>query len=265
MAPSLVSWTVLGSGTTVPHPSRGCASYLLSGTTDLALFDSGSGTKDRLARHGVRLGQLSNLVYSHGHLDHWADLLTLLFYRIYAPPQDRRPGLVIAGPRGFPDMVKDVARAAYPDLLEKNGDVVWQEILPGGPGLDGGWFHAQPHAVQHGSQEAQAWRVTGQNAIGKPVTVAYSGDASPCQGLIAAGRDADVFVCECAFPQSQGASAHMTPQGCRELAEVTRPRLLVLTHFYPEMEAEGVPGEAFEGYSGRVIAATDGLVLPLSG
>ena len=51
----------------------------------------------------------------------------------------------------------------------------------------------------------------------------------------------------------------MTPTQVRRLAERTLPELLVLTHIGPELDRQGLPGKAFEGYIGRVVAAHDGM------
>ncbi|MCK6528473.1 ribonuclease Z [Myxococcota bacterium] len=256
-------FTVLGSGTIVPHPQRGCAGYLLRGDGVAAVLDTGSGTKDRLARQGVRLGEITHFLYSHGHIDHFSDLLVLLFYRVYAPPEDRRPGLTIAGPPGFTAFFHGVARAAWPDLIDANADVEWRDLAPADPPLDAGWFSARAFPVSHGHQSAVAWRLEGRAADGRPWSLAYSGDASPCPGLNEAARGVDLLVCECAFPTSRAVPTHMTPGSVRSLAEDARPGLLVLTHLYPEVLAEGLPGPAFDGYSGRVVVAHDGLAIPL--
>jgi len=51
----------------------------------------------------------------------------------------------------------------------------------------------------------------------------------------------------------------MTPSQVRRFAERNAPELLVLTHVGPELDREGLPGPAFEGYPGRVVAAHDDM------
>lgn len=252
-------WIVLGSGTAVPHPTRGSACHLLRGGSASALFDAGSGCKDRLARAGGSLGSLSHLLFTHAHLDHWADLLTLLFYRSVADPEDRRPGLTVAGPPGFAELVRDVARRIDPDLLDKNHDVRWRDVAPGRP-FDGGWFVATAYAVEHGSQRAQAYRVGAQDGTW---AVCYSGDTSPCEGIAQAARGVDCLVCECSFPDGLGRNNHMTPSAVRRLADGAGVRVVVLTHLYPEMLEAPLPGPAFDGFAGSVVVASDGLGVDL--
>ena len=248
-----MQWIVLGSGTAVPHRERGSACHLLRGASGSALFDAGSGCKDRLARVGASLGSLSHLLFTHAHLDHWADLLTLLFYRAVAGPDDRRAGLTIAGPPGFVELVRDVAGRIDPDLIHKNEDLRWQDLEPQRP-FDAGWFIATAYTVRHGSQSAHAYRVQAPDGTW---SVCYSGDTGPCEGIERASRGVDCLVCECSFPDGSGRKNHMTPSAVRQLAESGEVRTVVLTHLYPQMLEEPLPGPAFEGFSGRVVVASE--------
>jgi ribonuclease BN (tRNA processing enzyme) len=248
-------WTVLGSGTAAPAAARGSACHLLCGDGPAALFDAGSGAKDRLAASGVAFGALSHMVFTHAHLDHWSDLLSFLFYRMHAPAADRRAGLVVAGPPGFRDLCCDVAMRIDPDLIGRNQDIVWRDVIEGEP-LEAGWFRAEPFRVAHGSQHALAYRVSGALQ-----SLCYSGDSAPCEGLERAAQGVDWLVCECSFPDGYPTRNHMTPRAVRATAVRAGVHRVVLTHLYPEM-AVGL-GDAFDGFAGEVRVAHDGLVLPL--
>jgi ribonuclease BN (tRNA processing enzyme) len=235
----------------------------LCGAGVAALFDCGSGTKDRIAGAGVRLGDVTHIVVTHGHVDHWSDLLALLFYRCHAPDLDRRAGLVIAVPPGACERVRSTALAADRSLLEENADIEWVEVAPGAT-LDGGWFRARAYAMAHGREPANGYRVEGLspgNAAGW--SVAYTGDTGPCADLVEAARGVGCLVCECSYPRERAVASHMAPEQVRALADEARPGLVVLTHAYPEMLEQGLPGRAFDGYAGRVVVAYDGLVVPL--
>ena len=51
---------------------------------------------------------------------------------------------------------------------------------------------------------------------------------------------------------------HLTPRRCGELAEIARPRRLVLTHFYPPVEQVDIRGIVRERFDGEVTLAEDG-------
>ncbi len=258
-----MQWMVLGSGTMVPVANRGCACHVLRTENQAAVFDSGSGTKDRLPQYGIALGEISHFIYSHAHLDHWLDLLTLLFYRSHAPIRDRRPGVIVAGPAGFTAYLHRVIEATYPPLLSKNDDITFRDLVASDAPLDAGWFSVQAFDVRHGDRPAQAYRIATTTEHGRIVSVAYSGDTSPCDGLRAAAQDVDCLVCECAGASDHPGSVHMSPNTVRSLVEETKPGVVILSHFYPEALAPGVINAAFASYEGRVLSAYDGLTLDL--
>ncbi len=236
---------------------------MLRSPTEAALFDTGSGTKDRIARSEVGLTEITHLLYTHAHVDHWTDLLALLFYRGNVEASERRHGLVIAGPPGFSDYARAVADAVSPKLLSHNADLRWVDVAPERDVLDGGWFRATPFRVSHTTQVAQAWRVESAGEQSR-WSVAYSGDSEPCDGLLQAARGVDVLVCECSLPASKATAGHMTPEAVRELADKAKPATVVLTHLYPEVVEGGAIEAAFAGYDGRMIVGWDGLRVELS-
>lgn len=253
-----MQWIVLGSGTAVPHPTKGSAAHLLRAGNRCALFDSGSGTKDRLAHHGIRLGDVTHFIYTHAHLDHFGDLFALLFYRMHADDRDRVPGLVIAGPAPLISVVRDVCSRIDRDLIERNHDVTWTLVEPLRP-LDGGWFQAEAYRVDHGRQVANAYRITCEEG-----TLCYSGDTTTCDGLDQAARRVDCLVCECSFPDHMPRKNHMTPSSVRQLADRSEVSTVVLTHLYPELLAARPPGDAFDGFSGEVHVAEDGTCVDIT-
>jgi ribonuclease BN (tRNA processing enzyme) len=257
-----MEWIILGSGTLIPDRHRGSAAHLLVGEPGAALFDSGSGTKDRIALAGVAFERVSHLLYSHAHLDHWADLLSLLFYRANSPRDRRTAGQTVVGPPGFSAMVQQVARAASPSLIEDNADVRWID-LEVGTTLDAGWFRVCPYTMSHGGQNAVGYRVEGEQGSAT-WSVAYSGDCAPSDGLRALAAGVDCLVCECSLPESRRVDNHMTPQGVRALGEHAHPGRIVLTHLYPEVLEPGIIEEAFEGYAGQVVVGYDGLRIGLT-
>jgi ribonuclease BN (tRNA processing enzyme) len=258
-----MQWVVLGSGTLLIDPNRGSAAHLLRGDDVAALFDTGSGTKDRLARADVSLLEISHIVYSHAHVDHWADLLSLMFLRGYLPDSRKRSGLVIAGPPGFADLARSVLQAASPSLLAHNNDVVWVDVGPGSEVLDAGWFQARAFKVEHGSQTAQAYRIQGSQR-GRRWSVAYSGDCELCEGLVQAAQGVDCLVCECSLSACSAAAGHMTPASVRALADRAHPKRIVLTHLFPEVQDAEIES-AFRGYPGHVLVGEDGLSVGVDG
>jgi ribonuclease BN (tRNA processing enzyme) len=246
-----MEWIVLGTGTHVPSADRGSASHLLCDCGKVALFDCGTGAKDRIARAGVAFHQISHIFVTHAHLDHWADLISLLFHRANAPA---RPKLTIVAPPGFYAMLQQLTVVVSWSLIDPDVAFVEPQHL-----VETDWFSVRAFAVSHGKLDAFAYRI--ETRAG---TLCYSGDTGPCEGLNVAADKADLLVCECSLPASAGVVAHMTPEDVRALAERSRPGLLVLTHLYPDVLQPGVIESAFEGYAGAMKVGSDGLRVALA-
>jgi ribonuclease BN (tRNA processing enzyme) len=94
--------------------------------------------------------------------------------------------------------------------------------------------------------------------------MAYSGDSEPCDGLVAAARGADLFICEAAMPDEKKVPGHMTPSLAGLMAERAQARRLVLTHLYPACDGVDIVKQAQGTYKGPVMAAEDlmSFVLP---
>jgi ribonuclease BN (tRNA processing enzyme) len=112
--------------------------------------------------------------------------------------------------------------------------------------------------VAHGP-ESLAYRIT--DAHGK--TVVYSGDSDVCDGLTAIAANADLMICESAFPDDQKVEGHLTPALAGEIAQAANVKRLVLTHFYPACEDADIENQCRSTYNGRIILARDLMTLNL--
>src|SRR4051794_3810416 len=85
--------TVLGASPAAPNPGGACSGYLLRQDDAAVLVDCGSGVAGRIAQH-VPPEQLSGVVNSRLHPDHYFDLIPLYYLIRFGP---RRPDAL--GPR----------------------------------------------------------------------------------------------------------------------------------------------------------------------
>jgi ribonuclease BN (tRNA processing enzyme) len=74
----------------------------------------------------------------------------------------------------------------------------------------------------------------------------------------------DVVVAECALTDPPGMDGHLSPRRVAELASVAAPRLLVLTHVYPDQTPDQAADRVRGLYAGPVVAARDGTRIILS-
>lgn len=283
---SEVGYTCVGSGTCVPSASRGSACHLLQAGDLRVLLDLGSGSLRSLVRLGESIADLDAVGLTHRHMDHVGDLLPLLFALRYSPGSPRTAPLRLFGYRG---LRSDLSRLAevFGDWVRSPGfELIAHELAPGERfELTAGEATARvtafevnhtPEAVSfgieisfEGSERGSSRHGAGENASRRTREsssrrFAYSGDSGATEALVELAAGADLFVCECAFPDAHGVEGHLTPSELLPLCASARPRRTVATHFYPVWDQEGMDRlwrEAYDRYGGEVsiTPAHDGL------
>lgn len=226
---------LLGTGTLLPDPHRGPAGFLAEIPGARVLIDGGSGTLQRLARHGVDARDLDAGIYSHRHLDHCGDLAPLLFaMRVGIDRPRRRPYPIWAGQgfRAFLDGLEAVyggwirTPAFQADVHELPLDGPARADLPGGLRLD-----TRPAVHSGGALHLRLSAPGGATAV-------FSGDTGPSRELIELARGVDLLVCECASQGPDPWNSHLSAEDVADLLAQARPRRAVLTHFYPGVDVE---------------------------
>jgi ribonuclease BN (tRNA processing enzyme) len=244
--------TVLGSSGTNPGPSRVCASYLVEHDGYRLLLDCGNGSLSNLMKV-TDVAAVDQMLLSHLHPDHFADLYGLYYALRFHP----------SGPRRVPMLAPAGAEAFITQLLPAG--TVFGEHLPtttaaAGQRLELGPLSVELFAAAH-PVETLAPRIT---ADGR--TLAYSGDSGYTDALIDCARGADAFLCDSTWLGRDGLypeALHMTGAQAGRLAAVAGAARLLCTHIYPTNDPEAVVAEARENFSGEVFAARDLGVLEL--
>ena len=214
-------------------------------------MDCGSGTTRRLAELGIDRESISHVVLSHFHIDHHADLPSIIFAWKYGQLPPRSSPVDIVGPVGTKDLLQKLA-AAYGDWVTAPGfEVRITEILPGLP-FDLGGAKLDCTKVPH-TPESVAYSITeGSHRL------VYSGDTGFDPAFADWARGCDVMVLECSLPQSMAIVEHLTPEQCGESARPAEPRSLVLSHLYPPVESVDIAAIVTAKYNGPLVIAHDG-------
>src|SRR3954469_15400413 len=107
----------LGTGTIAFSPARSCSGYFLECGSEggeraadiRLLMDCGSGITRRLAEQQVEWQRITHIALTHFHIDHHADIPTLLFaFRQGMLPARWEP-LTIIGPAGTKELFDRLA------------------------------------------------------------------------------------------------------------------------------------------------------------
>jgi ribonuclease BN (tRNA processing enzyme) len=246
--------TVLGTGTIAFSPTRSCAGYYVEAGAARILMDCGSGTTRRLAELGINRESVSHVMLSHFHIDHHADLPSIIFSWKYGQLPPRSAPVDVIGPGGTADLLQKLA-VAYGEWVTAPGyEVRITELAPGAT-LDVGGATLGCTKVPH-TPESMAYSITegGRRLV-------YSGDTGFDPAFAEWAHGCDLMVLECSLPQSMAIVEHLTPEQCGEIARLAEPRRLVLSHLYPPVESVDIAAIVAAKYNGPVVIAHDGLQL----
>ena len=220
--------TFLGTGSAVPSPTRVQTSLLVEHGDHTLLVDCGSGACHRLAGTDTDHTAVDALVVTHTHLDHVADLSTLVKARWL----DGVPELDVYGPPGTEAVVETLLGV---DSLSERAKVAVTELDPKAGGIDLG-----PHRIAYTetthSAPCFAYRFDDRLTV--------SGDTAPDDAVFELADGSDVLVHECSFPDGVDSAGHTTPTELGEgLGEVS-VGAVYLTHLFPETEPHSADLEA---------------------
>ena len=232
---------VIGCSPAWPNPGGAQSGYLVEAGGRRLLIDCGPGVLPRLLQE-EDWPRIDAIAISHFHLDHWGDLLPWAFGGLFGRGRDSQaPQLWL--PPGGADTLRKLDDVLFTSAMLEFFDV--HEYAAETPFSAAG-FELVAHPVQHYDLESYGMRVAHGGR-----TVAYSADSAPCAGLLAVGRDADLFLCEATLAEAEvGLRGHLTAAEAIETSLAAGAKRLVVVHRPAELPLpEGVE------------RAHDGLVL----
>lgn len=270
---------MLGTGTPRADPQRsGPATAIIVNDTPY-LVDVGPGVVRRAAAafekgiKGLAITNLQTVFITHLHSDHTVGYPDLIFTTWV---QGRHGPLNVYGPVGLEAMTKYVMLAWQIDIdvrtkgLEQRSPaglvVVPHEVKPGLIYQDGN-VKVTAFGVAHGELQAFGYRFQTPDR-----TVVISGDTSPSPALIDNCQGCDVLIHEAMSEDYKPADMpiwlqyrpkyHTTTTQLAEIANKTRPRLLIVYHrgIGPaghEISDQQYLEEIQRTYKGKVVIAQD--------
>jgi ribonuclease Z len=293
----MIDVMLLGTGGTIPLPSRYLSALLVRAGPDLILFDCGEGTQIAMRRYGWGFKGISTICLSHLHADHVAGLPGLLLtignadrtepIDIVGPVGTRRAvaGLRVVAPHlpfdvrvhevfGGDEMALPVGSLAMTTLDHHVPCLGYRVDVPRGRRFDPDRARALGVPVpdwkrlQQGESVPVASRMVGPDDVlgeaRRGLRLAYVTDTRPTLELPAFVAKADLLVCEGTYgdpadAENAVANRHMLFSEAAEIARQANARRLWLTHFSAKMlDPERYAGYATEIFSDTTVAH-DGL------
>ena len=269
---------LLGTGGMMPMPKRWLTSLMLRCGGSNIIIDCGEGTQIALKEAGISPKPIDIMCFTHMHADHISGLPGMLLAMANA---ERTEPVVMIGPKGLFNVTRSL-RCIAPELpfelrfieLDQNteeyrlGEYIincfrvshnitcygYSVTVPRKGRFDVERAKEQGidvkywNALQHGEtvkdelsgRTYKPSMVMGEDRRGIKVT--YTTDTRPCDNIIRAASDADLFICEGMYGEpgmedKARAYKHMTMQESAAMATKAEvpPRELWFTHYSPSM------------------------------
>jgi ribonuclease BN (tRNA processing enzyme) len=226
--------TFAGSGDAFGSGGRLQACYHIQAADQPpVLVDCGATSLSALKRLGLSPSEISTVLISHLHGDHFAGLPFLVLDGQFS---GRRVPLAVAGPEGISERLNDAMELMFPGstAVRRRFDVEITELQPGTTATIGG-LEVESWKVDHPSGApplAFRLRIGGR-------TVSYTGDTAWTDVIVDVASGADLFIAE-AYYREKEIPYHL------QLIDLVRNRhrlnaqRIVLTHMSSDMLAQKV-------------------------
>ncbi len=240
--------TVLGCSGSYAAPGNPCTGYLVQSDSTAVLLDCGPGTLGPL-QEAIDLADISAIVTTHCHPDHWLELPVIRNVFIWFVPRTAVPVYGTAETRAM-DRAITVLRSGRTDPLD------WTVVDPSSKVAIGDqrWSFARTdHPV-----ETLAARV---DAGGR--SFAFSSDTGPGWDFRSLGEGIHVAMCDASHGcEHEGRGIpHMSAREAAGAASAAGVERLVLTHLAPGCDPGAQLAEAGAAFDGDLDVARPGLVI----
>jgi ribonuclease BN (tRNA processing enzyme) len=221
----------LGSGDAFGSGGRLNTCFLVNRGDASFLIDCGATAMVSIRKYEVDPNSIGTILLSHLHADHFGGLPSFILDAQLVSRRSRT--LHIVGPQGLQARLEALMEAHFPgsSVVQRKFAIQLQELVPEvrtQVGLSG--VNVTGFVVNHPSgSPSLALRV---DCDGKVLT--YTGDTEWVEGLIGAGRHADVLIAEC-YTYERKVPFHLNYATLREKLPLIGARRLILTHMSPDM------------------------------
>lgn len=228
-AQSPVTLQCVGSGDAFGSGGRLNSCYHLSTAAGTLLIDCGCSSLIGLQRCGLKAEEISTIVVSHLHGDHFGGIPFLLLEGKYSSRRERP--LTLIGPEGLQIQVEAALDALYPGAFDDGFEFAVDYVtMTPRKLLSYDHFSLEAWQVKHGrSTNVYGLRIKAGGKI-----ISYTGDTEWTEQLIPLAEASDLLVAEC-FAYDKPVPSHLDYQTLLKQRQRLGCRRLVMTHMGPEV------------------------------
>lgn len=241
-------FTVLGCGAAYPRPGGACSGFLVQADGANIWLDAGNGTFARL-QELVSYRDLDALILTHGHADHVADALPLMYALGFDPEHPPTRSLPVYAPGDVQASLTwplgDTSHEIFKRVFDFRAIATPFEV---------GGIAFEPFRTRHPA-ETYGLRISNGGR-----SLVYTSDTAAFPELAGECRDADILVCEATYVDgvNAGPGVHMWARDAGRVAKEAGAKRLVLTHIWSTFDVQQAVDEAASEYDGPVEAAVEG-------
>jgi ribonuclease BN (tRNA processing enzyme) len=231
------------------YKKRSTSSLIVKIGNEPMLFDSGNGCIRQLLKTDVHHRDINMIFYTHVHPDHTSDLPALIHGWCYGVPETRKSPLNIVAHPSFKRFFGQMKKTFFPwfgdDFFKLNIFNALNSV-----NIHNAVITALP--MKHDASSV-GYRIEEEGKV-----VALSGDTEYCKNVVRLGKNADLLILECSFPNEMGPaySGHLWPEMAGRIATEANAKKLLLTHFYPECDQVDIKKQC-RTFKGEIILARD--------
>lgn len=254
----MVKITFLGTGggrAVVINQIRATGGWILEMDNQVFHTDPGPGALVRAKEYGIKLKNLTGVLVSHPHPDHYSD--AELVVEAMTLGMTKKKGVVI----GSKTVMKGGHNKFHPVFSHYHLRGIEKYVaLEPGKSTRVGKVKITATPTKHDGEEGIGFVFEGENKIG------YTADGEYFKGQEKYFQGCDVLILNCLRPRNTKWPTHMNAEEAVELLSKTKPKLAVIKHFgivmlraVPEKEAAWIQKQS----GVRTIAARDGMTIEI--
>ncbi len=224
------------------------------------LIDAPPTVVPQLRRGGVCPSEISTLMFTHWHGDHFFGYPFILLERKFISDREGRRKLAVHSPRGGGERLAEICDMAYPntlsDVVERLVDLNEEER--GEVAGQSGWTFERFKVNHIPETDPHGYQLTHSSGV----SLIHCGDSGPCREIATRAGEVDLVIIEVGVPDEVPTEMHFKPSSLRELAAANPDTTFLATHLFTDdnQKIGDFPDNVIEVGDGDEFTLSDGVV-----